>query len=1160
MKKTLSIILAAAMVLGMMAVVPMTTFAGDPTTPEAQPIKTEAEFLAMDPAGNYYLDADLVLTKTYGLPEGEITTTNQPKVFTGMFDGNGKTVTISTNAMFAEVKGATISNFTVNGDINATEKGYSFDSDGDYSEGKIKLISQDFYAAVTVVADGKTTLKGITSNVNFTSTLEDTRWGAIAAESRTGHELLIEDCVSNGKIEANSYVGGIYGWCASKGNSTIKNCINTGDIHITAGYCGGITSRLGGSGDGGRLTVEGCVNTGNVTADKSNACGIVQYSNTPITMKNCVNTGDITAAGNAAGIHSSLANLDTAGVEMFVEGCVNTGKITATSGYVAGIICNLAEQKGANMSAETPIVLYVRNNINLGEVSHTADKSNHVGGIVGYVWASQNKCYSVVENNINYGKITITSTGKHYAGQIVAYTNSPYTVVKNNIGAGSVAGPNPIHLPFIGLSSADITKYTVSGNYYVENSGMGTYYSYADDEKYAANRVELANAPAGAVTFVAADKFADGTVATALNTAVGSTMFEVRDGKTLLVCDHTKYPTIDGACAACGFVPPRVKTEAEFLAMDPAGIYILDADITLTKSYEGVFSGYFDGNGKTVTISTNAMFLEVKDATILNLTVKGDLAPTAAGYAVGSNDFFAAVAVVANGASTFKKITSNVNFTATLATTRYGAIAATSAKDHALLIEDCVNNGNIVNDNYAGGIYGWSDKIGNSTIKNCVNNGNVTLANGYGAGIVCRLAGPGEGGAITVENCVNNGNITVKHDEVAGILAYANTPNVNVIGCVNNGAIVNTKGHSAGIVGALGAPEAQLTYVISGNVNTGDVSSTGSKYVAGIVANLANPKIGGTYTINNNINTGDITGGGNDTGGIVGYAYGRGTDETGAYAIVNGNVNTGTITNSTWASQILCYTNQPCTTITNNIAIGKVVLTASATEPGADAGQRVIIGLSSADITKYTINNNYYIENDGTVYYSYATSNDNAANRIAYADRPAGSINIITADKIAESLAAVQTAIGATLYEVNDGTIVKICNHADYLQLDVAEVPATCTEKGTTAGTKCSACGEILSGCEEIAIIAHTFVDGKCTVCQADDPDYNAGETTPSEGGDETTPSEGGDETTPSEGGDETTPGTTDEEGCAGCGGFSAFAALIAIISAAGVVIIKKKA
>ena len=51
---------------------------------------------------------------------------------------------------------------------------------------------------------------------------------------------------------------------------------------------------------------------------------------------------------------------------------------------------------------------------------------------------------------------------------------------------------------------------------------------------------------------------------------------------------------------------------------------------------------------------------------------------------------------------------------------------------------------------------------------------------------------------------------------------------------------------------------------------------------------------------------------------------------------------------------------------------------------------------------------------------------------------------------------------------------------------------ATCTETGLTEGQKCSVCGEVLVAQEEIPMVAHNYVDGVCTVCDAEDPDYVA--------------------------------------------------------------------
>lgn len=60
----------------------------------------------------------------------------------------------------------------------------------------------------------------------------------------------------------------------------------------------------------------------------------------------------------------------------------------------------------------------------------------------------------------------------------------------------------------------------------------------------------------------------------------------------------------------------------------------------------------------------------------------------------------------------------------------------------------------------------------------------------------------------------------------------------------------------------------------------------------------------------------------------------------------------------------------------------------------------------------------------------------------------------------------------------------------EHTVVDVVAVAATCTEAGANAGTKCSVCGTVLSGCEKIDALGHDFKDGKCTRCDAVDPDY----------------------------------------------------------------------
>ncbi len=435
-----------------------------------------------------------------------------------------------------------------------------------------------------------------------------------------------------------------------------------------------------------------------------------------------------------------------------------------------------------------------------------------------------------------------------------------------------------------------------------------------------------------------------------------------------------------------------IKSAADFAAMAADGKYYLDADITIEATYANEFTGSFDGNGKTVTVKA-PMFAKVNNATISNFTVKGELDNTN-GITVGSHNFVSAVAVVANGTSSFKNIVSDVNFTATLDVGRYGAIAATSDKDYDITIDSCINNGtvmaNLAGSNYAGGIYGWSANIGVAKFKNCINNGDVTTG-GYSGGIVCRTSNKGEGIRVFIENCINNGDITGSY--CGGIFAYGNSY-ISVIGCVNTGKITAVSGGSTG----------------------------------GIVANLDNVGVSGNHIIKNNINYGDViqSTAVKNTGGIVGYVNGGGE----RYAHVEGNINFGTITSPGYCSQIMSYTNSNVTVIINNVGAGKVV--------GANDNTAVIVGLSSADITKYTVSGNYQLENDGTKMYSYADSDDNAKNRVALADMPAGAVNFVADVNTADVVSALNTAIGSTVYELRDGKIALVCEHTNYLQINGA--------------------------------------------------------------------------------------------------------------------------
>ncbi len=66
----------------------------------------------------------------------------------------------------------------------------------------------------------------------------------------------------------------------------------------------------------------------------------------------------------------------------------------------------------------------------------------------------------------------------------------------------------------------------------------------------------------------------------------------------------------------------------------------------------------------------------------------------------------------------------------------------------------------------------------------------------------------------------------------------------------------------------------------------------------------------------------------------------------------------------------------------------------------------------------------------------------------------------------------------------------KVIPAKGHTEVTDAAVAATCTATGLTEGKHCSVCNEILVAQEETSKTAHKYVNGVCTVCDAEDPDY----------------------------------------------------------------------
>lgn len=260
--------------------------------------------------------------------------------------------------------------------------------------------------------------------------------------------------------------------------------------------------------------------------------------------------------------------------------------------------------------------------------------------------------------------------------------------------------------------------------------------------------------------------------------------------------------------------------------------------------------------------------------------------------------------------------------------------------------------------------------------KNVVNNASVNGSNNVGGFV-------GSAHSVELSYCINNGAVTGSSAsaEVGGFLGHpansAGTSDVIIRVCQNNGAITSPY-DAAGFVGYLGLKD-----------------------------NL--PTNGGAYLIEKCANTGVITGS-RYAGGFVAYCY---ASSTNAYVVLRYGVNSGKIiggrSSSGFVSEFIAYTNSAATTINFCVGCGELVLA-----PGASKSSTYfcIMGCSSADTTKCSIRGVYLVDNGMTEYYSYATSNDNAANRHVIA-------SMFGNERITRSTAA----------ELADGTVLKGLNY-----------------------------------------------------------------------------------------------------------------------------------
>lgn len=188
----------------------------------------------------------------------------------------------------------------------------------------------------------------------------------------------------------------------------------------------------------------------------------------------------------------------------------------------------------------------------------------------------------------------------------------------------------------------------------------------------------------------------------------------------------------------------EISTPEQFARMDADGNYILTQDITVKEPYANDFSGTFDGNGYTVTLSISSISYNT-----------GLFSKIAASGTVKN-------VITAGEVSGAKQV---------------GGIAGICDGK----IEKCGNTATVKGTIAVGGIVGIAGNSGNAGITHCYNSGKVEATTRQAGGIV------GSAQSVTLNNCVGYGTVSSK-SAAGGIYGLANSKKANIYSCYTNAA------------------------------------------------------------------------------------------------------------------------------------------------------------------------------------------------------------------------------------------------------------------------------------------------------------------------------------------------------------------------------------
>ena len=824
-KKSLSAVLTLAMLIGILAMLPITVSAA------ATPLATAEDPILIGSTSDLNgLKTSLDNAKAARSADTQADTYYVE--FTADIDYNGGTLTnnsFATYSVHVDGKGHSVKNFTAQHGIfqtlgiDSTIKdlhAVNFTSNGSNAQvGAILGYSYEGFTMTGCTATGTITnsrastpaigglvgsleakyasyadayIANCVNYVNVTTTGNTTYTGGIIAKINNHHcNITIENCENHGTIIGKTYTGGILGGIESAVELTLNDCTNEGDVTGTD-YVGGLVGYaiVKHSSSLAAYAVNRNLNLGNVTGSKYVA-GIIAYvtGNSSFRMNYCGNEGILTntyAGGHTAGIMAYVNQTHLPDQRNWISNCYTTGKIVAEPGYSGGII---------------------------GEFNSTVDGNA----------LTLTECYDAATREVGDGDhyLLIYTSNKCTDGTDNLYFTRSHALVSGSVTA---FGQTPDKQE----SCSIVTSMTAMVDVDYTGSKTETF------EHALANRQAWARArkPAGKGT--QNDPFVIDDLAGMIWLSLAYSNF-----------DRMTYVEMTA----------DIDYEGRAISMD------FGADRSI----------HFDGKNHTLSnyISCHGLFAKLgPNSTVKNLRVAGAKIDNDDSYCIRSsgsydaNRHIGAIVGMTYSGFTMTGCSTDLNTNVKNTTSGYaagGLVGSVETTGNSFLFMNCSNAAKVVGQQEVGGIVGklsTTDATTDLAIMNCANSGQIISqsSSAYGAGGILGYAFRGD--VIDIYNCENTGNVTATSAAHAGGIVGSTEANssspitLKVQNCRNTGTITAYgDAYAAGIVGygrvATGTPR---TWTIASCANEGTVTATNKGGILGTVSEKVTMNISTCYT------------------------------------------------------------------------------------------------------------------------------------------------------------------------------------------------------------------------------------------------------------------------------------------------------------------------